>query len=63
MPIDEAVLLKWVKAGYIRLFFYQVTDTLARCALRFIIPWAADTSRPNAPTYTQEELDGLAPRR
>ena len=62
VPIDEAVLLKWVKAGYIRLFFYQVTDDLARCALRFIIPWAANAGRAGAPTYTQEELDTLAPR-
>ena len=62
VPIDEALLLQWVKAGYIRLFFYQVSDTLARCALQFIIPWAANTGRAGAPTYTQEELDGLAPR-
>jgi len=62
VPIDEALLLKWVKAGYIRLFFYQVTDDLARCALQFIIPWAANTGRPGAPTYTQEELETLAPR-
>jgi len=62
VPIDEALLLKWVGAGYIRLFFYQVTETDVRCALQFIIPWAANTGRAGAPTYTQEELETLAPR-